>query len=66
VTQNWKQPLSDLAFELEPGAAYVDMALMWPLQHVSRMVVFEPPMGRAQAVRVVGGEGMVEGQDILL
>jgi hypothetical protein len=42
------------------------MALMWPLQQVSRIEEFEPPMGTAQDVRVVGGAGMgVDVQDIL-
>lgn len=36
------------------------MALMCPLQQVSRMEEFEPPMGTAQAERVVGGVGTVE------
>lgn len=36
------------------------MALMWPLQQVSRMVVLEPPMGMAQEGREVGGEGIGE------
>jgi hypothetical protein len=67
VTQNWKHPLSARALEEEPGAEYVAMALMWPLQQTSRMDEFEPPMGTAQEVRVVGGEGIWLGveQDIL-
>lgn len=44
------------------------MALICPLQHVSRMEEFEPPMGTAQEVRVVGGVGMDVGaaQDMLV
>jgi hypothetical protein len=34
---------------------------MCPLQQVSRRVLFEPPMGTAQAWAVVGGVGMVRG-----
>lgn len=40
---------------------------MWALQQVSRMEEFEPPMGTAQAVRDVGGEGIgVDVQDMLV
>lgn len=42
------------------------MALMWPLQHVSRMVVLEPPTGMAQEGREVGGEGMGEAAQAIL
>lgn len=41
------------------GAAYVSMALMCPLQHVSRIEEFEPPMGTEQEARVVGGVGTI-------
>ena len=42
------------------------MALMWPLQQVSRIEEFEPPMGTAQDVSVVGGLGiMLALQDIV-
>jgi hypothetical protein len=61
VTQNWKHPLSALAFDEDPGAEYVAMALMWPLQHVSRMEELEPPMGTAQEARLVGGAGICAG-----
>jgi hypothetical protein len=65
--QNWKQPLSDRAFPLEPGAEYVAMVLMWLLQHASRIEEFDPPMGTAQDAREVGGLGIwvAELQDIL-
>jgi hypothetical protein len=68
VTQNWKQPLSERAFEDDPGAEYVAMALIWPLQHVSRMDELEPPTGTAHAARLVGGAGIGNDavQDILI
>ena len=41
--------------EVVSGVEYVAMALMCPLQHASRMELFEPPMGTAHEGRVVGG-----------
>jgi hypothetical protein len=67
VMQYWKQP--SLSSELTmtgvddvegddvvvSGAEYVAMALMWPLQHASRIEELEPPTGTAQEGSVVGG-----------
>lgn len=77
--QYWKQP--SLSSELTmtgvddvegddvvvSGAEYVAMALMWPLQHASRIEELEPPTGTAQEGSVVGGWGTaVKGwQDIV-
>lgn len=37
---------------------YVRSTLMWPLQHVSRIVELLPPIGTAQEATVVGGFGI--------
>lgn len=67
VVQNWKQPSSVRVFELEPGGPYVTMALTWPLQHVSRIEEFEPPIGTAQDASAVGGLGIwLALQDIMI
>jgi hypothetical protein len=39
---------------------------MCALQHVSRIVVFEPPTGRAQEGREVGGEGMGDAEQDMI
>jgi hypothetical protein len=68
--QYWKQPSSSSVLTIgvdeadgddkemvvgESEAEYVAIALMWPLQHASRIEEFDPPIGTAQEGSVVGG-----------
>ena len=70
VMQYWKQssPSSELTItgvdEEESderalsGAEYVAMAFICPLQQASKIELFDPPIGTAQAGWVVGGGGI--------